>query len=343
MSQLVVAAFYQFVELNDHRELREPLLQCCMSHKLLGTLLLAEEGINGTVAGCREGIDALNSWLASDGRFDALEYKESSIDIEAIPFYRMKVKVKKEIVTLGLPGISPKMKVGRYVQPDQWNDLIADSATVTIDTRNDYECEVGSFKGAINPKIKTFRDFPEWVAKNLDPKKDKKIAMFCTGGIRCEKSTSYLLEQGFEDVYHLKGGVLNYFEQTHHADTVWEGECFVFDNRVTVNHKLEPGNFDQCHACRRPITEDAKRRGEFIEGVQCHLCVDEYSDVRKDRFRMRQHQIELADGRDEKHVGVDAQLLKKRQQKAREDRSHFKTMQRELEMAKNKKLNIGEA
>ena len=192
MSQLVVAAFYQFVELPDYRELREPILQHCILHKLRGTLLLADEGINGTVVGCREGIDALKTWLASDGRFDFLEYKESSIGIEAIPFYRMKVKVKKEIVTLGLPGTSPKKKVGRYVQPSQWNDLILDPETVTIDTRNDYECEVGSFKGAINPKMKTFRDFPAWVAENLDPIKDKKIAMFCTGGIRCEKSTSYL-------------------------------------------------------------------------------------------------------------------------------------------------------
>lgn len=326
MSQLVVATFYQFVELADYRELREPLLQHCMSNRLRGTLLLAEEGINGTVAGCRDGIDAIRIWLDSDSRFNCLEYKESLIDVEQMPFYRMKVKLKKEIVTLGIPGGSPKMHVGRYVQPDKWNDLIMDPETVTIDTRNDYECEVGSFKGAINPKTKTFRDFPEWASKNLDPKKHKKIAMFCTGGIRCEKSTNHLLQQGFEEVYHLKGGVLNYFERVPHTESKWEGECFVFDNRVTVTHKLEPGSFDQCHACRRPITEDDKRRSEFLIGVQCHLCVGEYSSVQKDRFRMRQRQVELAEERGERHVGLDEKVFEERQQAARERRVGFRTV-----------------
>ena len=222
MSQLVVAALYQFVELPDYRAIRSPLLETCMSHGLRGTLLLAEEGINGTIAGKREGIDAVKQWLDADGRFDRLEYKESLMDAEAIPFYRMKVKLKKEIVTLGVPGISPKMKVGRYVMPEAWNELISDPDTITIDTRNDYEYEVGTFKGAINPETKTLREFPEWVADNLNPKKYKKVAMFCTGGIRCEKSTSYLLEQGFEEVYHLKGGILNYFEQVPHTESAWE-------------------------------------------------------------------------------------------------------------------------
>ena len=250
MNQLVVAALYQFVELSDYRTIRAPLLDTCMRHGLRGTLLLAEEGINGTIAGTREGIDAVKQWLDADGRFERLEYKESLMDAQGVPFYRMKVKLKKEIVTMDVPGISPKMKVGRYVMPEDWNALINDPETITIDTRNDYEYEVGTFKGAINPETKTFREFPEWVADNLDPKKHKKVAMFCTGGIRCEKSTSYLLERGFEEVYHLKGGVLNYFEQVPHTESTWEGECFVFDNRVTVNHQLEPGVFDQCHACR---------------------------------------------------------------------------------------------
>ena len=337
MNQLVVAALYQFVELPDYQSLREPLLDTCMSHGVRGTLLLAAEGINGTIAGSREGIDAVKIWLESDGRFNNLEYKESLMDADGIPFYRMKVKLKKEIVTLGVPGISPKMKVGRYVKPEDWNDLILDPETVTIDTRNDYEYEVGTFKGAINPETKTFREFPEWVAQNLDPKKHKKVAMFCTGGIRCEKSTSYLLEQGFEEVYHLKGGVLNYFEEVPHTESTWEGECFVFDNRVTVNHKLEPGEFDQCHACRRPITEEDKQRPEFVMGVQCHHCMDEHSEAQKERYRMRQHQIELAESRGERHVGMDAQAVKERQEAARQARALQKEKQRELEAQKLRK------
>lgn len=337
MNQLVVAALYQFVELPDYQALRAPLLDTCMSHDVQGTLLLAEEGINGTIAGPREGIDAVRAWLDADGRFDRLEYKESLMDADGIPFYRMKVKLKKEIVTLGVPGISPKMKVGRYVQPEDWNALILDPETITIDTRNDYEYEVGSFQGAINPETKTFREFPEWVAQHLDPKKHKKVAMFCTGGIRCEKSTSYLLDQGFEEVYHLKGGVLNYFEQVSHTDSTWEGECFVFDNRVTVNHKLEPGDFDQCHACRRPITEEDQLRPEFVMGVQCHYCMDEHSDQQKERFRMRQRQIELAESRGERHVGMDPQIVKQRQEAARQARAVHKEQQRQLEAAKAKR------
>ena len=331
MNQLVVAALYQFVELPDYRTIRAPLLDTCMSYGLRGTLLLAEEGINGTIAGAREGIDAVKQWLDADGRFDRLEYKESLMDAEGVPFYRMKVKLKKEIVTLGVPGISPKMKAGRYVTPEDWNALITDPETITIDTRNDYEYEVGTFKGAINPETKTFREFPEWVADNLDPKKHKKVAMFCTGGIRCEKSTSYLLEQGFEEVYHLKGGVLNYFEQVPHTESTWEGECFVFDNRVTVNHQLEPGEFDQCHACRRPITKDDKTRPEFVMGIQCHHCVDEYSDAQRERFRMRQHQIELAESRGERHVGMDIQAFEKRQMDARRKRHLKKATQRAVQ------------
>ena len=328
MNQLVVAALYQFVELPDYRAIRAPLLDTCMSHGLRGTLLLAEEGINGTIAGTREGIDAVKQWLDADGRFDRLEYKESLMDAEGMPFYRMKVKLKKEIVTLGVPGISPKMRVGRYVMPEDWNALITDPETITIDTRNDYEYEVGTFKGAINPETKTFREFPEWVADNLDPKKHKKVAMFCTGGIRCEKSTSYLLEQGFEEVYHLKGGVLNYFEQVPQAESTWEGECFVFDNRVTVNHQLKPGGFDQCHACRRPITKEDKTRPEFVTGVQCHHCIDEYSDAQRERFRMRQQQIDLAESRGERHVGIGVQAFEKRQMDARRERHRKKATQR---------------
>lgn len=331
---LVVAALYQFVELPDYKALREPLLAHCTEHGLTGTLLLAEEGINGTVAGTRDGIDALKAWLNADGRFDRLEYKESAMPPEGVPFYRMKVKLKKEIVTLGVPGISPKMKVGRYVKPEDWNALITDPECITIDTRNDYEYEVGTFRGAINPETKTFREFPEWVAEHLDPKKHKKVAMFCTGGIRCEKSTSYLLEQGFEEVYHLKGGVLNYFEEVPHTDSTWEGECFVFDNRVTVNHKLEPGQYDQCHACRRPITAEDKARPEYVMGIQCHHCVDEHTPAQKERFAMRQRQIELAERRGERHVGLQQEALKRRQEAVRKARALKKAEQRKNETRK---------
>ena len=303
MNQLVVAALYQFVELPDYQALRAPLLDTCMSHDVQGTLLLAEEGINGTIAGPREGIDAVRAWLDADGRFDRLEYKESLMDADGIPFYRMKVKLKKEIVTLGVPGISPKMKVGRYVQPEDWNALILDPETITIDTRNDYEYEVGSFQGAINPESKTFREFPEWVAEHLDPKKHKKVAMFCTGGIRCEKSTSYLLDQGFEEVYHLKGGVLNYFEQVPHTDSTWEGECFVFDQRVSVKHGLEEGVYDQCYACRHPLSPRELTSPKYQQGQSCPYCHDQLSEEKKVALQERQKQIELARLRGEDHIG----------------------------------------
>jgi UPF0176 protein len=328
MNPLVVAALYKFVELPDFRELRVPLLGCCRDNGLTGTLLLAPEGVNGTVAGPRAGIDAMNAWFLAEGRFSGMEYKESTMVPEGVPFYRMKVKLKKEIVTLGVPGISPKMKVGRYVLPEDWNDLVADPETVTIDTRNDYEYAAGTFSGAINPETKSFREFPEWAANNLDPKKHKKVAMFCTGGIRCEKSTSFLLDQGFEEVYHLKGGVLNYFERVPHTESAWEGECFVFDNRVTVNHKLEAGSYDQCHACRRPITDDDKGRSEYILGIQCHFCCDEQTPAQKERFAMRQRQIELAGARGERHIGLKQEALQNRQKFVREERELRKEAQR---------------
>lgn len=324
----IVAALYQFVELPDFREFRDPLLTECIAAGLTGTLLLAEEGINGTVAGSHEGIDALRAFLDADGRFDRLEYKESLVDPEGEPFFRMKVKLKREIVTLGVPGISPKMKVGRYVEPEDWNELITDPDTVVIDTRNDYEYEVGTFRGAVNPQTTSFREFPEWVKTNLDPNRVKKVAMFCTGGIRCEKSTSYLLDQGFEEVYHLRGGILNYFERVPPEATTWEGECFVFDNRVTVNHHLEPGAYDQCHACRRPITADDTLRPEYQLGVQCHRCCDEHTEAQRARFAMRQRQIELASQRGERHVGVDSHEFSDRQARARALRETRKEAQR---------------
>ena len=245
-SQIVVCALYKFVTLEKFQDLRQPLLKVMEYNNIRGTLLLASEGINGTVASSRKGIDALITWFEKDDRLQDIVTKES-FETEN-PFYRTKVKLKKEIVTMGVEGIDPKQVVGTYVKPQDWNALISDPDVVLVDTRNNYEVKVGTFEGALNPDTTTFREFPQYVSDNLDPEKNKKVAMFCTGGIRCEKSTAYLKEQGFEEVYHLEGGILKYLEEVPEEDTMWQGECFVFDNRVTVNHQLEKGQYDQCHA-----------------------------------------------------------------------------------------------
>ena len=298
---IVVAALYKFVRLEDHEALREPLLTLMMDSDVRGTLLLANEGINGTISGPRAGINAVLDWLRSDARLADLEHKESFHDEH--PFLRTKVKLKKEIVTMGVEGIDPNRTVGTYLSPEQWNEVISDPETILIDTRNDYEVEVGTFKGAINPHTQTFREFPDYVKDTLDPAKHKKVAMFCTGGIRCEKSTAYLKEQGFEEVYHLKGGILKYLEETPKERSLWEGECFVFDERVTVDHDLNPGEYDQCHACRRPISEQDQQSSLFQLGVSCPHCYDESSPEQKARFAERQKQIELARARGQAHRG----------------------------------------
>jgi len=232
MSGVIVAALYKFVTLEDFHELREPLLDACREAETCGTLLLAREGINGTIAGSRAGIDRVLAYLRSDPRLADLEHKES-VD-ESMPFYRMKVKLKKEIVTMGVPGIDPNEAVGTYVSPGDWNELLSDPEVLLIDTRNDYEYGIGSFRGAIDPRTTTFREFPEFVRTHLDPRKQKKVAMFCTGGIRCEKASAFMLKEGFEEVYHLQGGILKYLEEVPEQDSIWEGECFVFDNRVAT-------------------------------------------------------------------------------------------------------------
>lgn len=299
---IVVAALYKFVTLSDYEAMREPLLRECQKADIRGTLLLAEEGINGTVAGPREGIDAVLAWLRSDPRLADLHHKES-FD-EAQPFYRMKVKLKKEIVTMGVEGIDPNKVVGTYVKPKDWNALIADPEVVLIDTRNDYEVEIGSFDGAIDPRTKTFREFPDYVAEHYDPSVHKKVAMFCTGGIRCEKASAFMKEKGFDEVYHLEGGILKYLEEVPEQDSMWQGECFVFDNRVTVKHDLSAGEYDQCHGCRRPITEEDKQSPTYERGVSCPHCIDELSDDQKTRFREREKQVQLAKQRGEAHVGA---------------------------------------
>ncbi|PAV25812.1 UPF0176 protein [Tamilnaduibacter salinus] len=304
MNEIVVCALYRFTALDDFEQLRQPLLDRMQENGVRGTLLLAHEGINGTIAGSREGIDAIQQWLARDARFDGIDYKESLADIQ--PFKRTKVKLKKEIVTMGVEDIDPNHSAGTYVEPDEWNRLLADPEVLVIDTRNQYEVEVGTFENAVNPSTDTFREFPEYVDQALDPNQHRKVAMFCTGGIRCEKSTALLREKGFDEVYHLRGGILNYLEHVPESESRWRGECFVFDDRVTVNHRLERGGYDQCHACRRPITEDDKGRPEYEQGVSCHQCVDEHSPEQKARFAEREKQIRLARERGEVHVGGDA-------------------------------------
>jgi UPF0176 protein len=304
---------YKFVRLENYQEMRHPLQKVMEDNGVKGTLLLANEGINGTVAGSREGIDALLAWLKSDERLADISFKESFDD--EMPFYRTKVKLKKEIVTMGVEGIDPRHVVGTYVKLKDWNALISDSDVVLVDTRNDYEIEIGTFEGAVNPNTETFREFPEYVAKNLDNTKHKKVAMFCTGGIRCEKSTAYMKEQGFEEVYHLEGGILKYLEEVPKEETMWQGECFVFDNRVAVNHDLEKGSYDQCHACRLPITEEDKMSDKYEKGISCPHCFDSVTDEQRARFAERQRQIELAKQRGEEHIGADvAEAIEKNRQ-----------------------------
>ena len=300
-SPYVVAALYRFARLPQFEALREPLLDQCVSFGIRGTLLLASEGINGTVAGTREGIDLLLAYLKAIPELAQLDHKESFCD--ELPFYRMKVKLKKEIVTMGVHGIDPQVTVGRYVEPKDWNALITDPDVLLVDTRNDYEVEIGTFKGALDPNTTTFREFPEYVKNNLDPQKQKKVAMFCTGGIRCEKATAYMIEQGFDEVFHLKGGILKYLEEVPEAESLWQGECFVFDNRVSVNHKLEKGDYDQCHGCRFPITEQDKRDARYVAGVSCPRCHDLLTEDQRMRFSERQKQIQLAKQRQQVHIG----------------------------------------
>ncbi len=310
MSQIVVAALYKFVALPDYQDLREPLIAECAAAGIKGTLLLAAEGLNGTVAGTREGIDRVLTYLKSDPRLEDLSHKESFDD--AMPFYRMKVKLKREIVTMGVEGIDPRQVVGTYIAPKDWNALISDPEVVVVDTRNDYEYELGSFEGAVNPDTKSFREFPQYVADHMDPEKHKKVAMFCTGGIRCEKSTAYMKEQGFEEVYHLHGGILQYLEDVPKSESLWNGECYVFDNRVSVDHDLNPGSYDLCHGCREPINDTDKASDKFLEGVSCPRCFDTQSEEQRERFLERQKQMELAKLRNQPHIGAEPPERQKR-------------------------------
>ena len=296
-----VAALYHFTRFDDPAAIQGPLKDLCLSHGVTGTLLLAHEGINGTIAGGRGGIDAVLAHVRALPGCADLEHKESTASEQ--PFARMKVRLKKEIVTMGQPDVDPRASVGHYVDPADWNDLIRSPDVAVIDTRNDYEVAIGTFEGAVDPETASFRDFPDWWEKNKERFHNKRIAMFCTGGIRCEKSTNFLIGQGVDEVYHLKGGILKYLEEVPAEDSSWQGECFVFDGRVSVGHGLKEGPHLLCHACRRPILPEDRERVEYEHGVSCHHCINETSDADKARFRERQKQIELARARGEKHLG----------------------------------------
>lgn len=299
---LTIAALYHFTRFPDPAALKPGLLEVCVAHGVKGSLLLAREGINGTIAGTREGIDAVLAAIRALPGCDGLEWKESVA--ESMPFGRMKVKLKREIVTMGQPDVDPLARVGNYVAARDWNALISDPETVVIDTRNDYEVAIGTFRGAVDPGTHAFGEFPDWWQANRDRFAGKRIAMFCTGGIRCEKSTNYLLGQGVNQVYHLKGGILKYLEDVPEAESLWQGECFVFDDRVSVGHGLKPGGLTTCGACRRPVTAGDRAHPVFEEGVCCPACADEYSAEDRARFRERQRQMLLAASRGIQHLGV---------------------------------------
>jgi len=312
MTEYLTAAFYKFVELPDFEALRAPLLACCEENEVKGIILLATEGINSTIAGPAEGVHAVLAYLRRDPRLADLQHKEAWSTKS--PFYRMKVRLKREIVTLGVPGISPTRMAGTYVKPEDWNALISDPEVVVIDTRNDYEVGIGTFVGAVNPDIKSFAKLPEWVQQvpALHPASGKKpkVAMFCTGGIRCEKSTALLRAQGFDEVYHLEGGILKYLETVPEAQSLWQGQCFVFDERVSVGHGLKPGQHGLCRACRQPLDDADLASPLFEAGVSCPKCHATTRETQKNSARERQRQWERAKARNQDHIGARLPLPK---------------------------------
>lgn len=296
-----VAALYRFTPFPDPAALRGPLLEICRARGVAGTILLAPEGINGTFAGPADGVAAVVEAIrALPGCADVAPKYATT---ETMPFGRIKVRLKREIVTMGQPGLDPRAGAGRYVAPRDWNAVIADPDTVVVDTRNDYEVAIGTFAGAVDPKTEAFGDFPAWWARNAGALAGKRIAMFCTGGIRCEKSTAFLRRQGVEDVVHLRGGILEYLEEVPREESLWRGACFVFDDRVSVGHGLTPGGHVMCHACRKPLEPADTGRAEYEAGVQCHRCVDRFDDADRARFRERTRQIALARARGARHLG----------------------------------------
>ncbi|NNE00142.1 MAG: rhodanese-related sulfurtransferase [Pirellulaceae bacterium] len=330
---IVVAALYRFVTLDDYASLRDPILAVMQRAAVRGSLLLAAEGINGTVAGSRQGIDQVLAYLRSDPRLTSLEVKESLC--EEMPFKRTRVRLKKEIVTMGVQGIDPNDAVGTYVDPKDWNHLISDPDVTVIDTRNDYEVAIGTFRGAQNPDTHTFREFPEYVDTHLDPHEHKKVAMFCTGGIRCEKSTALLKAKGFDQVYHLRGGILKYLEQVPAEESLWEGDCFVFDQRVAVGHALEESEHEMCFACGWPVSEEDRQHADYLAGVHCARCVDRLTESQRQRFAERQRQIQA-----ERQRQIQAE--RQRQIQAERQRQIEAERQRQIE-AERQRQNSGQS
>jgi len=296
-----VAALYQFTRFDDCAAIRQTLAEACGARAVKGTLLIAPEGINGTIAGSDEGIGEILAIIRALPGCAGIDVKESRAP--ALPFHRMKVRLKREIVTMGQPDIDP-LATGDYIAPQDWNALIADPDTVLIDTRNDYEVSLGTFTGALDPHTKSFREFPGWFRAHRDELAGKKVAMFCTGGIRCEKSTAFLKAEGIDQVYHLKGGILAYLEQVPEAESRWKGDCFVFDERVSVTHGLAPGDYELCRACRMPVGAAEKASPLYAEGVACPACHAERSDEQRTRYAERHRQAKLAEARGEAHVGA---------------------------------------
>lgn len=298
---MIAAAFYKFVALPDFAGLKAPLLAFCEERKVRGTILLAAEGVNGTIAGETHRVREVLDYLRRDPRLADLEHKESGASRQ--PFYRMKVRLKKEIVTLGVPGVDPTRMAGTYVKPQDWNRLLEDPEVVVVDVRNDYEVALGTFVGAVNPHTRSFSELPAWVRENPALRGKAKVAMFCTGGIRCEKSTAFLRAEGFAEVYHLQGGILKYLETVPESESRWQGECFVFDERVAVGHGLRPGTHDLCRSCRSPVDQTAKQSEGYVEGVSCPACYGQKSAEKQAGLRERQRQVELAKRRGEEHIG----------------------------------------
>lgn len=307
--KLLVASFYKFISIDDCKKLKDKLENFCLNTNVLGTILIAPEGINGTISGDKKSVDSVLSFLWADKRFIDLTPKFSFS--KKRNFIRMKVKLKKEIVTMGIKNIKPQESTAEFVSASNWNNILSDPDIVLLDTRNEYETSIGSFKGAIFPETKSFRDFPEWANANLSNYKNKKIAMFCTGGIRCEKASSFLKKAGFLRIYQLEGGILKYIEEVDESKSVWEGSCFVFDDRVALNHGLQESTYEMCHACRMPYHPDETTSKYFIEGVSCSKCYNVSSSDRKKRFAERQKQIELAKTRKEEHLGKKVIPVKK--------------------------------
>ena len=307
----LVAALYKFSSISKPKELQDEIRSQLKELSIYGTILVGEEGLNGTIAGTHKKINEAVKYIKSIQGFSNLDIKFSQS--QENPFVRLKVKLKKEIVTIGDESINPNHKVGDYIDPQDWNELISDKNTILIDTRNNYECSIGTFKNAINPNTVKFREFPKWIEDQnfSDDEKDKKnFAMFCTGGIRCEKASSFMKERGFKNVNHLKGGILNYFEKIDASISLWEGECFVFDDRVSVKHDLSVGTYDMCHGCRMPITEKDKKNNKYIRGVACPACFDNTSEEQKNRYMSRQKQVDLAKERNQKHIGPKEEVQK---------------------------------